>query len=224
MKLFDYDPPQRIVAADPERPPSMPDAGLFRTAVVDPPWPYKTTDRHGKLSGYVDQARPDGAAHYGTLTIDDMCGLPVGDVVDGYLFMWCTGPFLESGFRLINAWGFQYVTAVQWLKKTRSGKLRYGAGYWYRGSSETILVAKKKNVLSVRTQQRNVFDWEYPGGHSTKPEGLQDHIEEFFPGPYLELFARRTRPGWTCLGNECPGDGMDIRDRLAAMRDSVHTG
>ena len=31
----------------------------------------------------------------------------------------------------------------------------------------------------------------------------------------LELFARRHRPGWTCLGNEL--DGLDIRDALEQL-------
>jgi N6-adenosine-specific RNA methylase IME4 len=183
---------------------------------VDPPWPYQRTASHPKLLGYVGTA---GRVEYETLSIKDLMALPVGELVDGYLFLWCPGPFLADGFRLIEAWGCQYVTAIHWLKRTKNGKVRYGAGFWYRGSVETILVAKKKGAPSIRTQQRNIFEWLHPGGHSQKPEGLQDHIEQYFPAPYIELFARRQRPGWVCLGDECPGDGADIRVTLAKVLD-----
>ena len=38
-------------------------------------------------------------------------------------------------------------------------------------------------------------------GHSRKPDSVHE-IAETLPGPYLELFARRTRPGWTVFGND----------------------
>ena len=196
--------------------------GPFRTAVVDPPWPYKqATSKHAKLSGYVAGGlqRRQGLENveYHTLTTKDLAALPVGDAVSGYLFLWTPGPFLGEGFKLLEAWGFKYATAIHWLKRTKNGKIRYGAGFWYRGSMETILVARKKTAPSIRTHQRNVFEWIHTERHSEKPEGLQDHIEQFFPGPYLELFARRVRPGWTCLGDECPNDGKDIRESLPAL-------
>jgi N6-adenosine-specific RNA methylase IME4 len=41
--------------------------------------------------------------------------------------------------------------------------------------------------------------------HSTKPEAAYALIERTTPGPYLELFARRERDGWTSWGNEIAG-------------------
>lgn len=38
--------------------------------------------------------------------------------------------------------------------------------------------------------------------HSRKPDGIHERIERLVAGPYLELFARQTRPGWTAWGNE----------------------
>jgi MT-A70 len=38
--------------------------------------------------------------------------------------------------------------------------------------------------------------------HSRKPDELYDLIESCSPGPYLELFARGTRAGWTAWGNQ----------------------
>jgi N6-adenosine-specific RNA methylase IME4 len=204
----------------------------FGTAVIDPPWPYRKVNKSGpksdpKMKGYVNY-REEGRTLYETETLDlaDLAALPVGDLVADYVFLWTTGPFLPHALDLIRAWGFEYVTMLTWLKTRPSGSWSYGAGYWYRGSVEQILVGKRKGSISVRTHQRNIF----PAvriGHSTKPEELQDHIETrpeivkpdapWFTGPYLELFARRDRPGWTCLGNECPSDGEDIRVSMANL-------
>jgi N6-adenosine-specific RNA methylase IME4 len=189
----------------------------FRTVVVDPPWPYRKVNHaemasDAKMKGYVGYDEP-GRTKYATLDLPGLAALPIGDLVADYVFLWTTGPFLPAGLDLLKAWGFEYVTMLSWLKTTPGGNWAYGAGYWYRGAVENILVGKRKNSVSIRTHKRNIFE-ALRIGHSTKPEWLQDHIEEFFPGPYLELFARRDRDGWTCLGDECPSDGLDIRDAI----------
>lgn len=38
--------------------------------------------------------------------------------------------------------------------------------------------------------------------HSEKPNTFYQIVELLKAGPYVELFARRQRAGWTCLGNE----------------------
>jgi hypothetical protein len=38
--------------------------------------------------------------------------------------------------------------------------------------------------------------------HSRKPDCVRDRIERLVLGPYLELFARETKPGWDCWGNQ----------------------
>jgi N6-adenosine-specific RNA methylase IME4 len=38
--------------------------------------------------------------------------------------------------------------------------------------------------------------------HSRKPTEMYEIIEQCSPGPYIELFARRSRAGWTSWGNE----------------------
>lgn len=50
--------------------------------------------------------------------------------------------------------------------------------------------------------------------HSRKPDELYDIIEQCSPGPYLELFARHKREGWSQWGNEVdhPTDEMPIQD------------
>ena len=38
--------------------------------------------------------------------------------------------------------------------------------------------------------------------HSRKPDETYRRIERLLPGPYLELFARQSRPGWDGIGNQ----------------------
>lgn len=40
------------------------------------------------------------------------------------------------------------------------------------------------------------------GQHSQKPAEARRRIERLFSGPYYELFARSTAPGWSCDGNQ----------------------
>jgi N6-adenosine-specific RNA methylase IME4 len=42
--------------------------------------------------------------------------------------------------------------------------------------------------------------------HSHKPEEQYAVIERCSPGPFLELFARRARPGWHVWGDEVESD------------------
>jgi hypothetical protein len=38
--------------------------------------------------------------------------------------------------------------------------------------------------------------------HSRKPDEVRERIEKLVPGPYIELFARETKPGWDCWGDQ----------------------
>jgi len=195
----------------------------FGTAIVDPPWAYRklranATGGYGKSSGYATDV-------YDTLTVDELAELPVRDIVSNVLLLWTTGPHMPAALQLVNAWGFQYITLAYWHKTTKAGVLdtlsgervyrpHMGVGYWFRGDTEPIVVAKKPGTPSYRTGERATFV-SAVRGHSAKPDTLHHLAEKHFPGPYLELFARRHYPGWTCLGNELD-EGKDIRD---AMKD-----
>ena len=50
---------------------------------------------------------------------------------------------------------------------------------------------RQVNIIPVRKRE-----------HSRKPDEAYDIIESCSNGPFLELFARGTRPGWTAWGNQ----------------------
>lgn len=62
-----------------------------------------------------------------------------------------------------------------------------------RGKNARTLAPGRKQVNFIATRKRE---------HSRKPDELYDIIEACSPGPYLELFARGTRPKWSSLGNQ----------------------
>lgn len=97
----------------------MPETGKYGIVYADPPWRY-------------DMKRGKGVAenHYPTMSIDEICALPVADLAakDSALFLWATFPQLNEVFRVIEAWGFQYKTlAFLWLKQNRK------ADSWFYG-------------------------------------------------------------------------------------------
>lgn len=222
----------------------------FKTAIIDPPWPYEAASKNNKLSGYVTQ---EGNDQYPTLTIEDLKNLPVSDVMDqdeAYVFLWTTSPFIPDALEILKAWNFKYVTTLCWYKNTG-----LGVGFWFRGCHELVLVAKRAKGPSIRTGEKSVFSTIEDGAfeskrlrHSAKPPILHELIEErrdpytferkrkdaegkeiisqgetpaSFPGPYIEIFSRLDRPGWTMLGNEAPGDFQDIRVSLPKLIEKI---
>lgn len=185
----------------------------YATILADPPWSY-------------DQSRVNGAAekHYAVMSVDDICALPVADVAtrDAVLILWATWPLLPDALRVLGAWGFTYKSGFPWIKITEAPcitlwgaievKPHYGNGWWARGCSEAVLIGIRGDVRAPANNFMGLLSDNYQ--HSRKPANIYDYAETL-SGPYLELFARRERPGWTCLGNEI--DGLDIRDALAHL-------
>jgi len=180
----------------------------FKTAIIDPPWPYGKASNNNKNRGYVSQ---EGNQKYPTMLTKDLASLPVGKLIEDYIFLWVVGPFIKEALDLIDAWGFIYRSQLCWHKTTG-----YGVGYWFRGDHELIFVASKKGSEAKRTNERSLFGAPRTR-HSSKPDNIHKIVEKHFPGPYLELFGRNLRENWTVLGNEAPEDGKDIRESISIL-------
>lgn len=95
-----------------------------------------------------------------------------------------------------------------------SSLLAFGMGRLFRQAHEICLIGINNNKIYKKLankSQRSVSFGENLK-HSAKPEHLQNSLEEMFPGTdKIELFARRVRPGWVCLGNEvCSGEDIAV--------------
>lgn len=175
--------------------------GRFPVIIADPPWAYRVGGVHGDVS-----------QQYDTMPFADIAALPMRKWAadDAVLACWGTWPKLDEGVALVQAWGFEYVTGFPWIKTMRGG-IPPGIGFWTQSVSEVVLIGRRGEprkhgkpapVLGLLAGEDRQFWAPNPRKHSRKPYGLHAWLEEMFDGPYLELFARRPYPGWTCWGGD----------------------
>lgn len=97
--------------------------------------------------------------------------------------------------------------------------LAFGMGRLFRQTHEICLIGTNSNKIYKKLSNKSQRSVSFRENlkHSAKPEHLQDSLEIMFPKTdMLELFARRKRKDWICLGNEiCNGE--DIRVSLAKL-------
>jgi N6-adenosine-specific RNA methylase IME4 len=117
------------------------------------------------------------------------------------------------------AWGFTPKSELVWIK-TRDhfaledegilprATIHFGMGRQVRMSHEVCIIATRGRPPTLSRSIRSVFFAHFGGTHSRKPERFFRIVERLSPGPYVELFARRLREGWTTYGNELPGGAI----------------
>lgn len=155
---------------------------------ADPPWRYDfSKDNADKIEN-----------HYPTMTVEDICKLPIPSAENSVLYLWATAPKLIEALMVMKAWGYTYKTQAVWDKKS------IGMGYWFRGQHEILLIGVKGKFSPPSSQFRvpSVYS-EKKTKHSKKPEYFRDLISKTFYGfSKIELFARQHADGWDCWGNE----------------------
>lgn len=162
--------------------------GLFQTIVIDPPWDWGD---EGDVNQF-GRAKPD----YSTMPIDEIEQLPISKIADDncHLYLWVTNRSLPKAFRLIEAWGFRYVTCLTWVKPS------IGMGNYFRGSTEQVLFAVKGSQPLKRHDVGTHFTAARGKGHSAKPEEFYKLVESCSYAPYIDIFGRKDRGGWSVWG------------------------
>jgi N6-adenosine-specific RNA methylase IME4 len=192
----------------------LPSHGQYRCILADPPWHFRARTELQR-SNWV--SRRDAEKHFQVMGIDDIKALPVRDLAakDAHLFLWATGPCLRMAFDVIEAWGFRYsAVAFTWVKLKRSvnaAQLRFvptaesdlhvGLGLTTRKNAEFCLLGRRGNAHRNAKDVREII-MAPVREHSRKPDEAAARIERYCDGPYVELFARQSRPGWDNWGNE----------------------
>lgn len=174
-------------------------AGGFSTVLSDPPWRFQ--NRTGKVAPEHKRL-----GRYGTMSLDAIKGLPVADVVapNAHLYLWVPNALLPEGLDVMSAWGFRYVSNIVWAKRRKDGGPDgRGVGFYFRNVTELLLfgVRGRMRTLSPGRRQVNMIETR-KREHSRKPDEQYELIEACSPGPYLEMFARYPRAGWSVWGNE----------------------
>jgi N6-adenosine-specific RNA methylase IME4 len=175
------------------RPSPLPE-GKFRVIYADPPWSYSN-------SGFKQSA----ASIYQTMKTEAICELPIADLAgeDSVLFLWVTTPLQMDAVEVVKAWGFTFKSKVYWIKDRAPGM-----AFWFRGQVEELWACAKGSPRLPEDPPVNVISAPVTR-HSAKPTQAYDMIEGMFAGPYVELFARNARRGWTAWGNECTQEERD---------------
>jgi N6-adenosine-specific RNA methylase IME4 len=178
----------------------------YGAILADPPWDFEAWASPPFGNGRAARS------NYPTMKETEIASIPVAEYAaeDCVLFLWTTWPTIEQAFRIVNAWGFRFKTcAFCWVKADatqiemfqRSMTPDMLLGYWTRSNSEPCLLATRGSPKRRATDVRQAII-EPRREHSRKPDCVYERIERLVNGPYLELFARNGREGWTSHGNE----------------------
>ena len=176
----------------------------FSTILADPPWQFQ--NRTGKVA--PEHRRLN---RYSTMTLEEIMALPVPDLATevAHLYLWVPNALLPEGLSVMNSWGFSYKSNLIWHKiRKDGGSDGRGVGFYFRNVTEMILFGVRgKNARTLPPGRRQVnFLASRKREHSRKPDEQYKIIESCSPGPYLELFARGARPGWTVWGDQAEAD------------------
>lgn len=175
--------------------------------MIDPPWNEKGGGGRGAQN------------HYKVMKTRDMPAVirscEYWDQIDesAHLYMWVTNTYLVNGdaFWLAKELGFKPKSMVTWVKSDN----KLGIGYYFRGGTEHMLLCTRGKAMRGRDTRQKTFFMAPRGGHSVKPDEAFELVERVSVGPYLEIFSRRSRPGWVHWGDEAPvEDGEEANGQL----------
>jgi N6-adenosine-specific RNA methylase IME4 len=176
----------------------------YGTVLADPPWQFinrtgKVAPEHRRLS------------RYGTMKLEEIEALPGPQITApiAHLYLWCPNALLAEGLAVMKAWGFTYKSNIVWHKiRKDGGPDGRGVGFYFRNVTELILFGVRgKNARTLPRGRSQVnFIATRKREHSRKPDEQYEIIESCSRGPYIELFARGLRNGWTTWGNQAAED------------------
>jgi N6-adenosine-specific RNA methylase IME4 len=202
---------------------------LFRCITIDPPW-YEQGG--GKVKRGADR-------HYRLLRtpeiLDEVSKAEPWarrDLNGCHVWLWAPSWRVATGeaAEVLRALGVRPVRKLVWTKD------RMGIGQYARGAHEDVVlgVIGKLRPLPTARGVSDVVAAPHPKEagkriHSAKPPEAYARIEAISPGPRLEMFARRHRPGWEGWGDEvdreigAPSAGplVDITAELADVDDAA---
>ena len=182
----------------------------FGCLMIDPPWRFEARTE----AGYERSPQ----AHYNCVSTADLARLDIRSIAapSSVVWLWSIAPMLDQAVGLLRAWGFEFVTAGAWGKRSKSGAAwQFGTGYYMRSAAEFFLIGKIGRPAIRARNVRNLiapddlaelvdgdFLVEPVREHSRKPEAGYRAAERLFDGPHIELFSRVSRPGWSAFGDE----------------------
>lgn len=174
-------------------------SGKYKTILADPPWRFH--NRTGKMAPEHKRL-----LRYPTLEFEEIYDLPVSRLAEeeSHLYLWIPNALLAYGLETMRRWGFEYKTNIVWSKVRKDGGPDgRGVGFYFRNVTELVLFGVRGSIRTLKPGRKQVnLIATRKREHSRKPDEIYEIIEACSLGPYLEIFARHPRAGWTQWGNE----------------------
>lgn len=198
--------------------------GKFGTVILDPPWSF--SDKGSRVA-------PDWKESnlYNTMSAREILDLPVDLLAadQAHCYVWTTDVHLPLALNCLQHWGFVYKKTLVWVKRrsavapisctdadlagefeVSNGPLQIGMGHYYRSAKELCLFGTRGKCPAAVHNLPDVFEAQRTK-HSVKPDRIHEWAEKLSPGPRVELFARRSKPGWEAWGDQFPGHDAYLR-------------
>jgi N6-adenosine-specific RNA methylase IME4 len=178
-------------------------AGEFDLIYADPGWRWQPWS-------WATGAGRSAERHYRTDALDSIKAIELPAVKDSALALWSISAMLPQALELMDVWGFQYRKQAVWVKP--SARL----GYWWRQQHELLLLGIRGHMRAPSPSYR------FPSvicaprrRHSEKPDEVAAMLEVMFPkARKLEMFARKSRPGWASWGDELASATVRVNSSL----------
>lgn len=193
---------------------------MYKTLVIDPPWK--------KSTGGVGNKTLQASTHYDVQTREEVIETiqdwltqhPVAP--EAHLYLWTVNTFtggrdqgIFPAIDVCEKLGFKPITLIPWVKSNVGSPTPYGMRY----TEMCIFAVRYEKGKGGRTRYKGTPEWQsVPNGsgltsskdyilaprrqHSRKPEEFYKFVEQRSKGPYLDLYSRTARPGWTGVGNQ----------------------
>lgn len=174
--------------------------GQYDLIYADPPW---KQSKGGKKS--VRENSSGKPLDYPVCSLDEIKEhLSLATAASGdnsILFLWTIDKYLFEAQEIAESLGYKLHARMIWDKVTgipAAFTVRYGHEYllyMYKGKLTPVAKEERGKIHTVFREKVTK--------HSKKPEIAYEIIERLYPNlRKLEMYARNTRPGWDCFGNE----------------------
>ena len=81
-------------------------------------------------------------------------------------------------------WGYKVIDNINWVKKTVTGKIAKGHGFYLQHAKETCLVGIKGNPVNYNRNVASDVIFSFRRGQSQKPTEIYEYIENLVPNGY----------------------------------------
>ncbi len=188
----------------------------WKTVVIDPPWPISMAGRRK-----IPQHQRPSVLPYATMSFEEIKQLPICELceVGAHVYLWATNKTLRAAFECFDTWGVDFHLMLVTVK---ASGIAPANGYVF-GTEFCLLGFANRPMLSFKSM--GMLNWWHDaprrGRHSVKPQIFYDRVEQMSPGPFVELFARRPREGWSVWGDEVTSDFVMAERRIAPYRERL---